>query len=75
LLTINDISCLGKCSLTVERPCLRHRRGVRLHPHGTALHPYRRLHRYTFLDLADQILPIARHWKSEGFRFDGIFTG
>ena len=30
---------------------------------------------FTVKDLADQIEPIAEHWKSEGITFDAIYTG
>jgi pyridoxine kinase len=73
---INDISCLGKCSLTVALPVVS-ASGVECACIPTALLSTHTggFTGYTFLDLADQILPVARHWKAEGFHFDGIFTG
>jgi pyridoxine kinase len=73
---LNDISCLGKCSLTVALPIVS-ATGVECACIPTALLSTHTggFTGYTFLDLADQILPIARHWRREGFHFDGIFTG
>lgn len=73
---INDISCLGKCSLTAELPIVS-ATGVECACIPTALLSTHTggFTGYTFLDLSDQVLPVARHWKAEGFRFDGIFTG
>ncbi len=30
---------------------------------------------FTCLDLTDQIVPIARHWKAQSIHFDAIYTG
>lgn len=30
---------------------------------------------YTFKDLSDNIVPVARHWKSEGITADAVYTG
>ena len=30
---------------------------------------------WTLHDLSDDMLPIARHWKSTGAEFDGVYTG
>ena len=30
---------------------------------------------YTFLDMTDQMAPIAAHWKAVDARFDAIYTG
>lgn len=75
ILTIQDISCIGKCSLTVALPILS-AMGVE-----TAILPTAVLSTHTMFqdcavkDLTDQLLPIADHWQKEGFRFDGICTG
>ncbi len=73
---VNDISCLGKCSLSVALPVVS-ASGVECACIPTALLSTHTggFTGYTFTDLAGEILPIARHWQREGFRFDGIFTG
>ena len=30
---------------------------------------------FHWLDLTDQLLPVARHWKAQGVRFDALYTG
>ena len=73
---IHDISGFGKCSLTVALPIIS-AAGVE-----TAVIPTAVLSThtggfkdFTFRDLTDDILPIAKHWKAEGIRFDAIYTG
>ena len=73
---IHDISCFGKCSLTVALPILS-AAGIETCPIPTAM-----LSTHTggftdmhIRDLTDDIMPVARHWKSLDFRFDAIYTG
>lgn len=73
---IHDISCFGKCSLTVALPVIS-AAGAE-----TAVIPTAVLSThtggfsgYTLRDLSDDILPIARHWQSEGITFDTVYTG
>ena len=75
ILTIQDISCLGKCSTTIALPLLS-AMGVETVILPTALLSTHTMFKgFTCLDLSDQILPITRHWKSEGVHFDAIYTG
>ena len=75
ILTIQDISCLGKCSLTVALPLIS-AMGVETVILPTALlSTHTMFSGFTCKDLADQIEPIAAHWKKEGVRFDAIYTG
>ncbi|MBQ6677232.1 MAG: pyridoxamine kinase [Clostridia bacterium] len=76
ILTIQDISCVGQCSLTVALPILS-AAGIE-----TAILPSAVLSThtagfkgYTFRDLTDDMPAIAAHWKSEGIRFDAVYTG
>ncbi len=75
IVTMQDISCIGKCSVTAAFPVLS-AMGIE-----TALLPTAVLSAHTmfrgvvFHDLTDQIRPIMAHWKKEGFRFDGVYTG
>ena len=75
VLTIQDISCLGKCSLTIALPILS-ALGMETVILPTALlSTHTMFKNFTCLDLVDQMEPIARHWKSEGVTFDAIYTG
>ncbi len=76
IVTIQDISCFGKCSLTVALPIIS-AMGIE-----TAVIPTAVLSThtggftgYTFHDLSDDITDIANHWKSLDLRFDAIYTG
>ena len=76
ILTIQDISCVGQCSLTVALPILSAcglETGVlpsavlSTHTAGFA--------GYTFRDLTDDMPAIKDHWVKEGIRFSAIYTG
>lgn len=75
IVTIQDISCVGKCSLTVALPIIS-ATGVEAAIIPTAvLSTHTMFKNFTCKDLDDQILPIAEHWKSEGLTFDAFYTG
>ncbi len=75
VVTIQDISCLGKCSLTVALPIIS-AMGVETAIIPTAvLSTHTMFQNFTFRDLTDEIVPISNHWKQEKFRFDAIYTG
>ncbi len=75
ILTIQDISCFGKCSLTVALPLLS-AMGVETVILPTALLSTHTLFKgFTCKDLSDQLIPITDHWKKEGITFDAIYTG
>ena len=75
IVTIQDISCLGKCSLTAALPVIS-AMGVE-----TAVLPTAVLSTHTMfegaviLNLEDQIEPVSRHWESLQFHFDAVYTG
>lgn len=76
ILTIQDISCLGQCSLTVALPILS------VCGHETVILPSAVLsthtggfHDFTFRDLTEDIPAIQKHWQKEGILFDAIYTG
>lgn len=73
---IHDISGVGKCSLTVALPVIS-ASGVECACMPTALLSTHTggFKNFTFKDLSDEMLPIARHWKQEGIEFDGIYSG
>lgn len=75
ILTVQDISCLGKCSMTIALPVIS-AMGVEAVILPTALlSTHTMFKHFTFKDLSDQIGPICRHWQSEGVQFDAIYTG
>lgn len=75
IVTIQDISCVGKCSLTVALPIIS-AMGVEAGIIPTAvLSTHTAFQNFTFHDLTDEIQKIADHWKSLNLSFDGIYTG
>ena len=73
--SIQDISCLGRCSQTVALPVIS-AVGVECAIVPTAvLSTHTMFQGFTCRDLSDQIRPIADHWAAEGFRFDALYTG
>ena len=73
ILTIQDISCVGQCSLTVALPilsacgietCVLPSAVLSTHTAG-----------FTFRDLTDDMPAIRQHWMQEGIRFSAIYTG
>lgn len=77
IMAINDISCFGKCSLTVALPILS-AAGLEACPVPTALlstHTGEGFKNFTFKNLDDQIIPITEHWKSLDLSFDAIYSG
>lgn len=76
ILTIQDISCVGQCSLTVALPiisacgvetCVLPSAVLSTHTGG--------FQGYTFRDLTDDMPDIKEHWEKEGLKFDAIYTG
>ena len=73
--SIQDISCLGRCSQTVALPVIS-AIGVECAIVPTAvLSTHTMFQGFTCKDLSDQIRPIADHWEAEGFHFDALYTG
>lgn len=75
IVSIQDISCVGKCSLTVALPIVS-AMGVECGIVPTAvLSVHTAFDSFTFDDLTDQIEPISKSWKDNGVDFDAIYTG
>ena len=76
VLTIQDISCFGQCSLTVALPILS-AAGLEtvILPSAVLSTHTAGFTGYTVRDLSDDIPAIAAHWRSEHISFDGIYTG
>ena len=75
VLTIQDISCLGKCSLTVALPVISALGQETVILPTAVLSTHTMFKNFTCKDLSDQIDPIVAHWKSENIAFDAIYTG
>ena len=76
ILTIQDISCVGQCSLTVALPIIS-ACGIE-----TAILPTAVLSThtagfkgFTVLPLTDEFPKIAEHWIKENLAFDCVYTG
>ncbi|MBQ3057654.1 MAG: pyridoxamine kinase [Clostridia bacterium] len=76
ILTIQDISCVGQCSLTVALPiisacgvetCILPSAILSTHTAGFS--------GFTFRDLTDDMPAIRDHWEKENIKFDGVYTG
>jgi len=76
ILTIQDISCVGQCSLTVALPilsacgletCILPSAVLSTHTAGFS--------GFTFRDLTDDMPAIQAHWQKEGIKFKAIYTG
>lgn len=75
ILTIQDISCLGKCSLTVALPIIS-AMGVETCVLPTAvLSTHTAFKGFAFCDLTPNLNQITNHWKQEKIHFDAIYTG
>lgn len=75
VVSVQDISCVGKCSLTVALPIIS-AMGIETAVIPTAvLSTHTAFKNFTFHDLTSQIAPVAEHWKQEKIGFDAIYTG
>ena len=75
IVTIQDISCVGRCSLTVALPIIS-ALGIECAVIPTAvLSNHTAFSGFTFCDLTDQISPIVEQWQREGLTFDAVYTG
>lgn len=75
ILTIQDISCVGKCSLTVALPIIS-AFGVETAVLPTAvLSTHTAFNSFTFRDLTDDLEVITNEWKEQNISFDAIYTG
>ena len=75
IITLQDISCVGRCSITVALPVIS-AMGVECGILPTAvLSNHTMFKNFTCKDLSDQIEPISDVWEMEGITFDGIYTG
>lgn len=75
ILTIQDISCVGKCSLTVALPIIS-AFGVECSVLPTAvLSTHTAFDGFTFRDLTNDMPSIAKHWQDQNLGFSAMYTG
>lgn len=76
VLAIHDISCFGRCSLTVALPIIS-AAGIECTSLPTAVLSTHTggFEDFTYRDLTVDILPIAEHWETLDIKFDAIYTG
>ena len=76
VVAIHDISCYGRCSLTVALPILS-AAGINTPIIPTAVlstfvGPFPN---FTYRDMTEDIIPVVEHWNDMGFEFDAVYTG
>lgn len=76
ILTVQDISCVGQCSMTVALPVLS------ACGHETCVLPTALLSTHTggfgapeIVRFSDRLEPIIAHWKKNNITFDAVLTG
>ncbi len=76
ILTIQDISCVGQCSLTVALPIIS-ACGVEaaILPSAVLSTHTAGFTGFTFHDLTDDMPSIREHWEKESIKFDAVYTG
>ncbi len=76
ILTIQDISCVGQCSLTVALPIIS-ACGIEcaVLPSAVLSTHTAGFNGFTFRDLAEDIPAIAAHWTKEKISFSAVYTG
>lgn len=77
ILTVQDISCVGQCSLTVALPILS-AMGYETAILPTGLlsnHTAKEFGGFTFMDTTDQFAPIFGMWERNHITFDCVYTG
>ncbi len=75
ILTMQDVSCLGQCSMTVALPILSHF-GIETVILPTAvLSNHTMFSKWSYLDLTDELENIYKGWRDNGFTFDGFLLG
>ncbi len=75
ILTINDISCIGKCSITAIHPILSSCGFETIILPTSLLSNHTAYKEYSFLDLTDEMNIIINKWKNLNIKFDSIVSG
>jgi pyridoxine kinase len=76
IVSVQDISCIGQCSLTVALPVLSSL-GIETAVIPTAvLSSHTAMYEdYSFCDLTEEIPKILKVWKDNDLKFDGLYSG
>ncbi|MCR4661775.1 MAG: pyridoxamine kinase [Clostridia bacterium] len=77
ILSVQDISCVGQCSLTVALPIISSC-GVETSILPSAVlstHTAPGFGKFTFRDLTDDLDSIVSHWQEKDIKFDALYTG
>jgi len=75
ILTVQDLSCVGQCSLTVALPVLS-AFGVEAAVLPTAvLSNHTMFKGWSYLDLTPELKNIFSHWRENDIKFDGFYLG
>lgn len=75
ILTMQDLSCVGQCSLTVALPILSSM-GIETCVLPTAvLSNHTMFKSWSYLDLTSETENIFREWRNNSFKFDGFLLG
>ena len=77
ILTIQDISCVGQCSITVALPIIS-AAGIETAILPSAVlstHTAAPFGKFTFRDLTEDLPLINKHWVEKNIKFDAIYTG
>ena len=75
ILTIQDISCVGKCSLTVALPIISACQIETAVLPTAVLSTHTAFNGFTFRDLTSDIPQIEKHWQEQNLSFDALYTG
>ena len=76
VLTVQDISCVGQCSLTVALPILSACKMETIILPSAILSTHTAGFKgFTFRDLTDDIDKIVEHWSKENIFFENMKTG
>lgn len=76
ILAIHDISCVGRCSLTVALPIISSV-GIECSVLPTAVLSTHTggFTGFTYRDLTEDLAPIDKHWGTLGIKFGAVYTG
>ena len=75
ILTMQDLSCVGQCSMTVAIPILSHY-GVETCVLPTAiLSNHTMFKTWSYLDITPEIENVYNGWRENGFKFQGFLLG
>ena len=75
ILTIQDISCTGQCSLTVALPIISACGIETAIIPSAVLSNHTAFSQFTFRDLTGEIPKIRKSWKAQDIKFSALYTG